>query len=96
MASMDEAGLISAGIVGGGAGGSGLLAFLQNSKKIRVVFVVDQNPQAPGLAMARPRAPDLAAFKKIRAKIHTLRYKIGGLAQQLRTRRTPGSPGSAL
>jgi len=52
MALVDDAGLISAGIVGAGAGGSGLLAFLQNSKKIRVVFMVDQNPGAPGLAMA--------------------------------------------
>ena len=52
MALVDEAGLISAGIVGAGAGGSGLLAFLQNSKKIRVVFMVDQNPGAPGLALA--------------------------------------------
>ncbi len=52
MAAMDQAGLIPAGIVGAGAGGSGLLAFLQNSKTIRVVFVADQNPQAPGLSMA--------------------------------------------
>jgi len=41
-----------AGIVGAGAGGSGLLSFLQHSRKIRVVFVVDRNADAPGMKQA--------------------------------------------
>ena len=52
MAAMDEAGLKTGGIVGGGVGGSGILKFLLNSKKIRVVFMVDVNPDAPGLKLA--------------------------------------------
>jgi len=52
MALGDEAGLRSAGIIGGGAGGTGLLSFLQHSQKIRVVFMVDQDPEAAGLKLA--------------------------------------------
>lgn len=52
MAAMNEAGMIPAGIVGGGVGGSGLLAFLGNSRKIQTACVVDKNPDAPGLKAA--------------------------------------------
>jgi hypothetical protein len=52
MASMDDAGVRSAGIVGGGTGGSGLLAFLLQSRKINVAFLVDTRPDAPGLKLA--------------------------------------------
>jgi hypothetical protein len=70
MAAMNEAGMIPAGIVGGGTGGSGLLSFLFNSKKIRVSFVVDQNPEAPGLKAAAqagiPTFTDMhEAFRKV-------------------------------
>jgi hypothetical protein len=52
MAAMNEAGMIPAGIVGGGAGGSGLLSFLMHSKKIRVACVIDVNRDAAGMRMA--------------------------------------------
>jgi hypothetical protein len=52
MAAMDEAELKTGGIVGGGVGGSGILKFLLTSKKIRVVFLVDNNPDAAGLKLA--------------------------------------------
>jgi len=52
MAVMDEVGLKTAGIIGGGTGGSGLLSFLLTSQRLRVVFIVDRNPEAPGLKMA--------------------------------------------
>jgi hypothetical protein len=52
MATVSEAGSKTAGIIGAGTGGSGLLAFLQHSRKIRVVFMVDQNPEAAGLKLA--------------------------------------------
>ena len=52
MSNMGEAGLRSAGIVGAGTGGSGLLAFLLHSRKIKVVFMVDTRPDAPGLKLA--------------------------------------------
>jgi hypothetical protein len=71
---MVDAGLIPAGIVGGGAGGSGLLSFLVNSKKIRVAFVVDRNPDAPGMRMAAeagiPTYTDIEeAFRKVPIKL---------------------------
>jgi hypothetical protein len=42
----------TAGIVGAGSGGSGLLRFLLHTKKFRVVFVADSNPEAPGMKLA--------------------------------------------
>lgn len=52
MALMEETGLKTVGIIGGGAGGSGLLSFLLTSQRLKVVFIVDRNPEAPGLKLA--------------------------------------------
>lgn len=52
MVEFKDAETIPAGIIGGGAGGSGLLSFLLNSHKIRVAFVTDVNPEAPGMLHA--------------------------------------------
>lgn len=52
MVTMDAVELKSAGIIGGGTGGTGLLSFLLTSQKFRVVFVVDRDPEAPGLKLA--------------------------------------------
>ena len=52
MASMDAAAQRTAGIIGAGSGGSGLLSFLLQSQAYRVAFMVDTNPEAPGLKMA--------------------------------------------
>jgi hypothetical protein len=52
MAALNETMIKTAGIIGGGTGGSGLLAFLLQSDRIKVVFIVDSNPEAPGLKLA--------------------------------------------
>ncbi len=52
MAALEDSSQKSAGIVGGGAGGSGLLDLLLHSRIIRVVFIVDRNPEAPGFKLA--------------------------------------------
>ena len=52
MKNLDDAHLKTAGIIGGGAGGAGLLAFLLTSQQIRVVFLVDRNPAAPAMKRA--------------------------------------------
>lgn len=41
------------GIVGGGRGGSGLLQFFGHTEMARVVFLVDADPNAPGILAAR-------------------------------------------
>jgi len=45
--------VFSVGILGGGRGGLGLLAFFGGSKATRLVFVVDANAGAPGIVEAR-------------------------------------------
>ena len=52
MATMDTGAQRTAGIVGAGSGGSGLLSFLIQSRTYKVAFVVDSNPAAPGLKVA--------------------------------------------
>ena len=52
MVAMDDVGIKTAGIIGGGVGGSGLLSFLLTSQKIKVVFMVDRNAEARGLKLA--------------------------------------------
>jgi len=52
MATANDAASKTAGIIGAGTGGSGLLAFLLHSQKIRVVFMVDQDPEAAGFKLA--------------------------------------------
>ncbi len=52
MAAQDETAIRTAGIIGGGTGGAGLLAFLLQSKKIQVVFMVDPNPEAADMKLA--------------------------------------------
>jgi len=41
------------GIIGGGRGGSGLIQFFGHSQMARVTFVVDGDPEAPGIIAAR-------------------------------------------
>ncbi|OFZ55055.1 MAG: hypothetical protein A2428_17400 [Bdellovibrionales bacterium RIFOXYC1_FULL_54_43] len=45
--------IIPVGVVGGGKGGEQFLAILSQSSQIKVMFICDPNPAAPGLAMAR-------------------------------------------
>jgi predicted dinucleotide-utilizing enzyme len=52
MAALGETASKTAGIIGGGTGGSGLLRFLLQSDRIKVVFVVDRDPEASGLKLA--------------------------------------------
>lgn len=44
---------ISLGIVGGGKGGMELLKLMSSSHQVEVQFVVDLDPQAPAMALAR-------------------------------------------
>ena len=41
------------GIIGGGRGGSGLAQFFGHSRVVRVIFLVDADPDAPGILTAR-------------------------------------------
>ena len=43
------------GIIGGGRGGSGLLRFFGQSQAVKVIFVVDGDPNAPGILLAKQR-----------------------------------------
>ena len=52
MAVLETAAQRTAGIVGAGTGGSGLLSFLLESRRHRVLFMVDSNPEAKGLKVA--------------------------------------------
>jgi methyl-accepting chemotaxis protein len=45
--------VLSVGILGGGRGGSGLLAFFRNVKTVRLVFLTDGDPGAAGIQEAR-------------------------------------------
>jgi hypothetical protein len=45
--------VFSVGILGGGRGGVGLLELFRNSKVVRLAFLVDANPGAPGIQEAR-------------------------------------------
>jgi hypothetical protein len=55
MAVLEAAAQRTAGIIGAGTSGSGLLSFLLRSKYYRVVFVVDSDPEAAGLKLASER-----------------------------------------
>ena len=63
MAVLDAAAQRTAGIVGAGTGGSGLLSFLLQSSRYRVLFMVDANPEAQGLKMAA--AHGIATFTSL-------------------------------
>jgi hypothetical protein len=70
MAAMEETVPRSAGIVGAGTGGSGLLSFLLQSKKMRVVFMIDTNPRAAGLQMAAKHGiPTFTSLSEAMAKV---------------------------
>lgn len=45
--------MLSTGIIGGGQAGTSLLNLLLHSENMRVDFIVDSNPDAPGLVLAR-------------------------------------------
>jgi hypothetical protein len=63
MAATEASSQRTAGIVGAGTGGSGLLSFLLHSRKIRVVFMVDSNPKAAGLELAAQNG--IAAYTEL-------------------------------
>ena len=74
MAAREELAQRSAGIVGAGTGGSGLLSFLLNSKKIRVAFVVDTNPEAPGMKLAAQHG--IAVFHDISEAMEKMHFDL--------------------
>jgi methyl-accepting chemotaxis protein len=45
--------VFTVGIVGGGRGGSGLAQFFGHSQVAKVIFLVDADPEAPGMILAR-------------------------------------------
>lgn len=57
--------VLTVGIVGGGHGGLEMLKIFADSEKVRVVFVVDRDPQAEAMVAARerdiPTSEDLVA-----------------------------------
>jgi len=70
MATVYEAGSKTAGIIGAGTGGSGLLTFLLHSQKLRVAFMVDQDPEAAGLKVAAEQGiPCFTSTQEALAKV---------------------------
>ena len=75
------------GILGGGRGGLGLLKFFGNNQVTRVTFLVDGNPNAPGVVEARPRASPPSRRRRA-----ALRDNLPGLPVRHHRGRRAGGP----